>query len=101
MVHGRTYEGGFGGPVDFALAQKIKKIVPKKIVLLNGGITTPQQACDILTKYPEIDGLGIGRETLGRPWLFDEIKDLLQNPSLLSKERCREAIERYNFDKTK
>lgn len=74
MLHGRTYEGGFGGTVDYALAQKIKKIVPKKIILLNGGITTPEQALDILKKYPLIDGLGIGRGVLGRPWLFQEIK---------------------------
>jgi len=101
MVHGRTYEGGFGGTVDYALAQKIKKIVPAKIVLLNGGTTTPEQAQEILIKYPEIDGLGIGRGVLGRPWIFDEIKNLSQNPSLLIKERCREATERYDFEKTK
>jgi len=99
MLHGRTYEGGFGGPVDFALAQKIKQSVPEKIVLLNGGITDPKQAREILDQYPLIDGLGIGRGVLGRPWLFEEIKNLLQNPSLLIKERCREATERYNFEK--
>jgi nifR3 family TIM-barrel protein len=77
MLHGRTYEGGFGGTVDYALATKIKKIIPKKIILLNGGITTPEQASDILKKYPLIDGLGIGRGALGRPWLFEEIKKLL------------------------
>ena len=99
MLHGRTYEGGFGGPVDFALAQKIKQSVPEKIVLLNGDITDPKQAREILDQYPLIDGLGIGRGVLGRPWLFEEIKNLLQNPSLLIKERCREATERYNFEK--
>ena len=78
MLHGRTYEGGFGGTVDYTLAQKIKKIVPEKIILLNGGITTPQQAREILKKYPLIDGLGIGRGVLGRPWLFEEIKSLTQ-----------------------
>ncbi|MBU2028818.1 tRNA-dihydrouridine synthase, partial [Patescibacteria group bacterium] len=83
MLHGRTYEGGFGGPVDFALAQKIKKIVPEKIVLLNGGIIDPRQALDILTKYPEIDGLSIGRGTLGRPWIFDEIKSFSKTEAKL------------------
>ncbi|PJA88205.1 MAG: hypothetical protein CO140_00120, partial [Candidatus Moranbacteria bacterium CG_4_9_14_3_um_filter_40_7] len=68
-------------------------------VLLNGGITDPKQAREILDQYPLIDGLGIGRGVLGRPWLFEEIKNLLQNPSLLIKERCREATERYNFEK--
>ncbi len=30
MVHGRTYEGGFAGPVDFKLIEKIKKISREK-----------------------------------------------------------------------
>ena len=83
MVHGRTYEDGFGGSVNYTLAQKIKKIVPTKIVLLNGGITSPEQAQDILTKYPEIDGLGIGRGVLGKPWLFNEIRFLLKTEAKL------------------
>jgi tRNA-dihydrouridine synthase B len=74
MVHGRTYEGGFAGPVDFALVAKIKKMLPDKIVLANGGLTSAAEAENILEKYSEIDGIGIGRGILGKPWLFNEIK---------------------------
>jgi tRNA-dihydrouridine synthase B len=92
MLHSRTYEGGFGGPVDYTLAQKIKKIVPEKIVLLNGGITTPEQAQEILKKYPEIDGLGLGRGVLGHPWIFNEIKQF-------PKSDFRKSISKSDFDK--
>lgn len=96
MVHGRTYEGKFSGPVDFALVQKIKEIIPDKIVLANGGITEPEQAKDILKKYPEIDGLGIGRGVLGRPWLFNEIKT--QSTLNLSFEEIKKIIiEHYKL----
>lgn len=101
MVHGRTYEGSFSGAVDFAIVEKIKQIIPDKIVLANGGINTPEQALEILQKYPLIDGLGIARGAWGRPYIFAQIKDLLQCDSLLSKERCREATERYDFKKVK
>jgi tRNA-dihydrouridine synthase len=77
MVHGRTYEGSFHGPVDFALVAKIKKLIPDKIVLANGGINTPEDAREILQKYPTIDGLGIARGAWGRPYIFDEIKNSL------------------------
>ncbi len=97
MVHGRTYEGSFAGPVDFKIAEKIKKIIPDKIVLANGGINTVENAVKILQKYPLLDGLGIARGAWGRPYIFTQIKDLLQYNSLLSKERCREATERLDF----
>lgn len=95
MVHGRTYEGSFHGEVNFNLVEKIKQIIPNKIVLANGGINTPEQAVEILKKHPTIDGLGIARGTWGRPFIFEQIKDLLQNPSLLDKERCPEGTERF------
>lgn len=79
MVHGRTYESGFSGEVDFGIISKIKEMVPKKIVLANGGIYEPVDAIKIIKKYPSIDGLGIARGAWGRPFIFEEIKDSLSN----------------------
>jgi nifR3 family TIM-barrel protein len=76
MVHGRTYEGGFSGAVDWEIISQIKKIISDKIVLGNGGITTPENAVEILQKYPNIDGLGIARGAWGKPYLFEQIKKL-------------------------
>jgi tRNA-dihydrouridine synthase B len=73
MVHCRTYEKGFSGTPDYSIAEKIKKIIPDKIVLANGGIMTPEDGVKILKKYKNIDGLGIARGALGRPWIFKEI----------------------------
>jgi len=87
MVHGRTYEGKFTGKVDFEIVEKIKKIIPEKIVLANGGITTAEIGAEILQKYPTLDGLGIARGTFGQPWIFDEIKKLLK-PFPLPKGKC-------------
>ena len=78
MIHGRTYEGGFSGPVDFAICEEIKKIAPEKIILGNGGIMSPEDAKNILEKYPMLDGLGIARGAWGRPYLFQQIKDLVK-----------------------
>jgi len=76
MIHGRTYEGKFTGRVDFDLVCEIKKIIPDKIVLANGGVDSPEKALEILSKY-KFDGIGIGRGTLGRPFIFQQIKDLI------------------------
>jgi len=77
MVHGRTYEEKFAGEADFKIIEKIKALVPNKLVLANGGITTPEEGAKILIQYPTFDGIGIARGALGRPWIFQEIKDLL------------------------
>lgn len=78
MVHGRTYEGSFHGEVNFALVEEIKKILPDKIVLANGGINTPEEAAEILQKYPTLDGLGLARGAWGRPYLFAQIHELVK-----------------------
>lgn len=101
MIHGRTYEGSFAGPVDFKIVEKIKRIIPDKIVLANGGINTAEDAVKILKKHPLLDGLGIARGAWGKPYIFAEIKDLLQNPSLLEKERCPTRTVRYDFKQIK
>ena len=78
MIHGRTYEGKFSAPVDWEIISQAKEIIPDKIVLGNGGITTPEDALEILQKYPNIDGLGIARGILGKPFLFAQIKELFE-----------------------
>lgn len=78
MIHGRTYEGGFSNQVDFELISEIKKIIPQKIVLANGGINSPEDAVSVFREFPEIDGLGIARGALGRPFIFGQIKELLK-----------------------
>lgn len=98
MVHGRTYEGGFAGPVDFEIVSEIKKMVPEKIVLGNGGIMTPEDAVNILEKYPNLDGLGIARGAWGRPFIFEEIKNLLSRRG--QKFLSPTGIE-YAFEKIK
>lgn len=81
MVHGRTYEGGFSAEPDFSMMEKIKALYPNKIVLANGGIHTPEEAKKILTNYPTLDGLGLARGLWGRPWLFSQIKEILEKNS--------------------
>jgi tRNA-dihydrouridine synthase B len=90
MIHCRTYEQGFSGAPDYSVAEEIKKIIPDKIVLVNGGINTVEDGIKILKDYPTIEGLGIARGALGQPWIFEEIKSQLKN--------CRER--EFAFQKT-
>lgn len=77
MIHGRTYEQGFQGELDVEQIKKVKKLVGDRIVLVNGGITTPEEAKEILDRTG-VDGVGIGRGVMGKPWVLQQMKDYLQ-----------------------
>jgi tRNA-dihydrouridine synthase B len=74
MIHGRTMTQGFAGEIDYETINKIKELVPEKIVLANGGINNLSDAKNILDKT-NADGIGIARGAWGNPWIFSEIKN--------------------------
>jgi tRNA-dihydrouridine synthase B len=76
MVHGRTYEQGFIGKVDYKAIKKIKGLY-SGIVLGNGGINTAEDAREMIVKT-EVDGVGLARGIQGKPWLFEQVKNFLE-----------------------
>jgi len=80
MIHGRTYEQGFIGNLDIEQIKQVKQIVGNRIVLVNGGITTPERAKEVLEETG-VDGVGIGRGVMGKPWLMQQMKDFIQTGS--------------------
>lgn len=97
MIHGRTYEKEFSGSVDFEHIENIKKVIPEKIILANGGINTPEQAKYILDKFPLLDGLGIARGALGKPFIFQQIKEVSggKNPHAYTFEEITRIALRH------
>lgn len=78
MIHGRSYEQGFNGPLDFKMISEARNYF-KGIILANGGVVSPETAKELLLKT-QADGVGIARGCLGRPWLFKQLNDyLIQN----------------------
>ncbi|NMB48307.1 tRNA-dihydrouridine synthase family protein [Candidatus Kuenenbacteria bacterium] len=88
MVHGRTLKQGFVGDIDCQIIKEIKKLIPDKIVLANGGINNLVTTQKILSKT-NADGLGLARGVIGSPWLFKEIK---QNKSLTISATARRKV---------
>lgn len=77
IVHGRTYEKGFSGEIDFEKIKEIKEKFPEKEVVANGGIFSPKDAEEVIEKTG-IRHLAIARGCLGNPWLFQQTKEYLE-----------------------
>lgn len=74
MIHGRTLKQGFSGEIDYGIIKKARNHFDG-IILANGGIMKAEDA-KILLERTGADGIGIARGAEGRPWIFNEIKDL-------------------------
>lgn len=75
MIHGRTLNQLFSGPIDVNIIKKSKKYF-SGIILANGGIINWSDIGKIIKKT-SVDGVGIGRGALSQPWIFsDKYKNL-------------------------
>lgn len=71
IIHGRTREDYYSGICDLDIIKKIKNEV-KIPVIGNGDIKNIESARKMF-EYTGVDGIMIGRSSLGNPWIFKEI----------------------------
>lgn len=74
-IHGRTKEEYYAGNADWDIIRKVKESVNIPVIG-NGDIKTPEDAAKIF-EQTNVDGIMIGRASLGNPWIFRDVIDLL------------------------
>lgn len=78
-IHGRTRAQMYTGEADWTLIGEVKNNPRIHIPIIgNGDICTPQQARDAFARYG-VDAVMVGRATFGRPWIFREMRTLLDS----------------------
>ena len=87
-LHGRFTCHRHAGPADWAALARVKRVA-KIPILGNGGIVRAQQVLD-RRRESGVDGVMIGRGALGNPWIFEEVRRLLdgrppRRPSLAER----------------
>jgi len=96
-IHGRTRKQMYKGEADWTEIGKIKENPRIHIPIFgNGDIDSGPKALEYKNKYG-VDGIMIGRASIGNPWIFREIKHFLR-----TGEICDPATldERVNAAKT-
>lgn len=80
-VHGRTRSQMYQGEADWTLIGELKADPRMEIpVIGNGDITTPEGALEAFEKYA-VDAIMIGRASFGAPWIFGEVRAMLDHGS--------------------
>lgn len=92
-IHGRTRKQMYKGEADWSLIAAVKENARMNIpVFGNGDVFSPEIALEKRQKYG-VDGVMIGRASIGYPWIFREIKHFFATGELLAPPTMAERIE--------
>ena len=92
-IHGRTRSQMYSGEADWEPIARVKHNPRIKIPILgNGDITSPEKAKEAFERYG-VDGVMIGRATIGHPWIFKKIRHYFETGELLPDLSVKEQIE--------
>lgn len=92
-IHGRTRVQMYKGEADWRLISKVKDNPRINIPIFgNGDIDSPQKALEYKERYG-VDGVMIGRASIGYPWIFREIKHFVKTGELLAPPTLEERLD--------
>ncbi len=101
-IHGRTRKQLYKGPAVWDLIGAVKNNPRMKIpVFGNGDVDSPQKAKEVRARFG-VDGVMIGRASIGYPWIFREIKHFLKYGTMLPAPTIEERVHacRIHFEKS-
>ena len=105
-VHGRTRSQMYTGEADWEMIAKVKANPRLTIpVIGNGDITSPEKLKQAFEKSG-VDGVMVGRASIGAPWIFHEMKTFMKNgiaeelpiaeKFAILRRQIRESIDRID-----
>lgn len=91
-VHGRTRKQMYTGEADWTYIAQVKENPRMHIPIFgNGDIDSPEKALEYKQKYG-VDGIMIGRASIGYPWIFREIKHYVETGTHLAPPSVDERV---------
>ncbi len=92
-IHGRTRKQMYKGEADWSYIREVKENPRIYIPIFgNGDIDSPEKA-DLYRRRYGVDGIMIGRASIGNPWIFREIKHHFRTGETLDPPSISEKVE--------
>jgi len=92
-IHGRTRQQMYKGVADWTKIAEVKNHPDIHIPIFgNGDIDSPEKAVEYKEKYG-VDGIMIGRASIGYPWIFKEIKHYMNTGEILPPPAMHERVD--------
>ena len=85
-IHGRTRAQMYTGEADWTLIGAVKNNPRMQIPIIGNGDVTSAEICKQRFEDYGVDAVMIGRASIGRPWIFREVKHYLTTGELLPQE---------------
>lgn len=85
-IHGRTRSQMYTGEADWRLIGEVKRNPRMTIPIIGNGDVTSAEICARRFEEFGVDGVMIGRASIGRPWVFREVKHYLRTGEPLPPE---------------
>jgi len=100
-IHARTRQQMYKGVADWNYIAEVKNHPDIHIPIFgNGDIDSPDKAMEYRNKFG-VDGIMIGRASIGYPWIFNEIKHYMETGEILPppeiSERVKAAKQHLSF----
>ena len=90
-IHGRTREDYYSGTCDLEIIKKVKEAV--NIPVIGNGDVKDIKSAKKMFEYTAVDGIMIGRASLGNPWIFKEILEGVEDYKPTNEERLNTILE--------
>ena len=91
-IHGRTRCQMYKGEADWTLIGEVKDNPRMHIPIIgNGDINCAQRAKEMFDRYG-VDGIMVGRASFGHPWIFTEIRHLLDTGEEMPPMNVRDRV---------
>ena len=95
-IHGRTRSEFYSGKADWNIIKKVKDAV--QIPVIGNGDVVDEESAKKMFEETGVDGIMIGRASLGNPWIFKRIIHYLKTgdkiPEITNKEKL-ETIKKH------
>ena len=98
-IHGRTRSEYYSGTADLEIIKKVKESV--NIPVIGNGDVVDEESAKEMFEKTGVDGIMIGRASMGNPWIFKKIKYYLETgeklPEITSDEKLKIIKEHLNL----